>query len=72
MDQNAMCIYQSGQPVLVGGLYEVVGASKVTYKLLKEDTFPDYDGRAVCWHLVSETSVSQPAPVQANVTIKRQ
>lgn len=52
-------IYQSGQMVVVPGLYEVVGAGYVYHNDEKAASefrpgaiFPDFQGRAVCWHLV--------------------
>jgi hypothetical protein len=61
-------IYQSGQVVVVSGLYEVVGAGYVYYNDEKATSefhggaiFPDFQGRAVCWHLVRALEVMPEA-----------
>jgi hypothetical protein len=60
-------VYQSGEKVSIAGLYEVVGAG-FAYSL-DENTvrefqpgqiFPDYVGRAVCWHLLKAIPVENP------------
>jgi hypothetical protein len=65
-------VYQSGQTVPTTGTYEVAGAeSKVTtdkdksaVRVLHEgELFPDYEGRAVVWHL-RQTQANPPAPQQ--------
>ncbi|MEP7284607.1 MAG: hypothetical protein ABI947_02415 [Chloroflexota bacterium] len=56
-------IYQSGQEVLMAGTYEVVGVDDEETNAKPEATtcdlhagvlFPDYDGRAVTWRLISK------------------
>jgi YjzC-like protein len=52
-------VYQSGQPVPVTGIYEVAGAQtksptekeSPTRELKAGDLFPNFEGRAVTWHL---------------------
>jgi len=55
-----MNIYQSGQKVVVDGWYEVVaGKTPTVLRLTAGELFPDYDGRAVCWHLVERPNLSE-------------
>jgi hypothetical protein len=54
MDEVGQAIYQSGQKVLVDGLYEAVATQVPTVsQLTMNQMFPNHDGRAVCWHLWS-------------------
>jgi hypothetical protein len=62
-------VYQSGEKVPTTGTYEVAGAEpKVTtdkdksaVRVLHEgELFPDYEGRAVSWHL-QQTQTKPPA-----------
>ncbi len=68
-------VYQSGQKVEIAGYYEMVGNNsrgntlgslRSLQALHVEDLFPNYDGRAVCWYLVSRINVvlSAKPPVQ--------
>jgi len=55
MAMNTQLIYQSGQKVEIDGWYEVVAVKAPTvFQLTVDELFPDYDGRAVCWHLVKQ------------------
>ncbi len=60
-------IFQSGQAVCTSGLYEVVGAGYVysreeaaTCEFRSGDVFPDFQGRAVCWHLIRVSDIPTP------------
>jgi hypothetical protein len=54
MSEQYQAIYQSGQKVLVDGLYEAVAARVPTVsQLTTRETFPNHDGRAICWHLLN-------------------
>jgi hypothetical protein len=53
-------VYQSGQPVPETGIYEVAGAQtqsptankeSPTRELKAGELFPNFEGRAVTWHL---------------------
>jgi len=62
-------IFQSGQPVDTPGLYEVVGAGYVyshdenaSCEFRSGQIFPDYQGRAVCWHLIRVIEVASVSP----------
>ena len=68
-------VYQSGQEVEIAGYYEIVGDNsradtnikrRSLRELRTEELFPNYDGRAVCWYLVSRINVvaSSKPPVQ--------
>jgi hypothetical protein len=46
-------VYQSGQTAPVTGWYEAVGVRQNARQFEKGATFPNFDGRAICWHLVS-------------------
>jgi hypothetical protein len=75
MNEMSNSVYQSGQKVEIAGYYEMVGNNsrvstlgtlRSVQALQVEDLFPNYDGRAVCWYLVSRINVvanSKP-PVQ--------
>ena len=65
-------VYQSGEKVPFTGTYEVAGADpkvatdkdKSAVRVLHEgELFPDYEGRAVSWHL-RQTQTNAPAPQQ--------
>jgi hypothetical protein len=59
MGENVAVVYQSGETVPETGTYEVVAAEEgiaaekhgAVQDFEKGDTFPDYEGRAVQWHL---------------------
>jgi hypothetical protein len=66
MSVKTMPIYQSGELVQVAGYYQVVGVehdtptSEATAQAFKRgDHFANYDGRAVCWHLIPATAVDE-------------
>ena len=70
MNELTFSIYQSGQKVEIAGYYEMVGdvsrtgtapTRRVLQTLQVEDSFPNYDGRAVCWYLVSQIKAA-PVP----------
>jgi hypothetical protein len=51
MGEQYHAVYQSGQQVLLSGWYEAVGATVPTVSPLEVGmSFPNYDGRAICWH----------------------
>jgi hypothetical protein len=61
MQEISTSIFQSGQKVPVEGWYEVVGETAKTARgekrrsivqLTTNQLFPNYDGRAICWHLL--------------------
>jgi len=57
MNQQHPAIYQSGQKVLLDGLYEAIAARVPTVsQLTSGEVFPNYDGRAVCWHQLQSQS----------------
>ena len=60
MNPNSVCIYQSGQNVLITGLYEIAGDPETTRTLFIDDLFPNCDGRAVGWHLIDASILSYP------------
>lgn len=62
MDAQYPAIYQSGQEVFADGWYEAVGAKTPTVaQLTSGQTFPNYDGRAICWyHIRSKSFSSEP------------
>jgi hypothetical protein len=60
MTNTTSHVYQSGETVPFTGVYEVVGADSAQLPSTEEqpirdftagEVFPDYDGRAVNWHL---------------------
>ena|SRR5689334_10956197 len=52
MDEQYAAIYQSGQEVLLDGWYEAVGVkAPIVSQFTSGQLFPNYDGRAICWHL---------------------
>jgi hypothetical protein len=61
MTNTSSHVYQSGETVPVTGVYEVVGVDNAQplpstseepiRDLIAGEVFPDYDGRAVTWHL---------------------
>jgi hypothetical protein len=62
MTNTSSHVYQSGETVPVTGIYEVVGADAQPLQstseqpirdLIAGEVFPDFDGRAVNWHLQS-------------------
>jgi hypothetical protein len=66
MATSSDVIYQSGQKVTAHGWYEAVGVSRgnradrnskaprcKVFELQQGDVFPNLDGRAICWHLMS-------------------
>jgi hypothetical protein len=60
MSQLNVTLYQSGQEVPVTAWYEIVGlyypgktSARAKQMLGVGELFPDYDGRAVCWHLLN-------------------
>jgi hypothetical protein len=70
-ESNYPMIFQSGQVATICGLYEVVGRGYVYHhdehtacEFRPGDVFPDFQGRAVCWHLVHQNQI-EPAPEQA-------
>jgi hypothetical protein len=50
-------VYQSGQTVPVTAWYEAVGSRQKARQFEKGATFPNFDGRAICWHLAG---IDQP------------
>lgn len=75
MHEQYHAVYQSGQQVLVNGWYEAVATKVPTVSELEVGTtFPNHDGRAICWHLLhSEPYISKrvnlesPKPSVENV-----
>ena len=64
-------VYQSGQEVEIAGYYEMVGDNsrpdtnlnrRSLHELHTEERFPNYDGRAVCWYLISPIN-TPPKPI---------
>lgn len=50
MNNQDQSIYQSGQKVLMDGWYEAIAAKVPTAsQFTTGQTFPNHDGRAVCW-----------------------
>ncbi len=52
-------VHQSGEKVAVPGIYELASATHddlptrhTYYRLYHGECFPNYEGRATCWHLV--------------------
>jgi len=70
MDAQYPAIYQSGQEVLLDGWYEAVGVKAPTVsQFTSGQLFPNYDGRAICWHHLQATSfLSQPVE-RPNISI---
>ena len=70
MDAQSSVIYQSGQVVLRDGWYEAVGVKSPTVsQFTSRQLFPNYDGRAICWHHLQSTSfLSQPVE-RPNISI---
>ena len=59
-DNNRNTVYQSGQQVPISGVYRVAGTETKALTETKEkhirqfeagELFPNYEGRAVTWHL---------------------
>ena len=59
-DSYPNAVYQSGQRVLISGVYRVAGTESKALTETKEkhvrqldvgELFPNYEGRAVTWHL---------------------
>lgn len=80
MSELANIIYQSGQKVEIAGYYEMVGdisrtGTSINRRVLQilevEDRFPNHDGRAVCWYLISQIKVAATPrlPVQSPLDV---
>lgn len=59
MTSELQNIHQSGEKVLIPGVYAVINVNLDRTTALVEncllqpgECFPDYEGRAACWHLV--------------------
>jgi hypothetical protein len=68
-------VFQSGQAVTIAGVYEVVGVSPQSIENIRKTTtghlempiremavgevFPNYEGRAVMWHLKEESAAAK-------------
>ena len=64
MATNAICVFQSGEPVQTNGVYRVIGVDLASDHYRQEhaqrefrqgDCFPNYEGCVVCWLLVEIT-----------------
>lgn len=65
MKEKESSIYQSGQSVIIAGIYEAVGVDQrdasnkkelAIVELSKGELFPNYEGRAISWRLVERRS----------------
>ena len=65
MNNQSSVIYQSGQTVVVTGMYEVVGINRnakvktgefVLRSLYAGEKFPCFEGREVAWHVLENAA----------------